>query len=107
MEFMLQPGEVMLPSHDPPAAAKVVEEEVAGIDIGSSGHHNNPEVPPTAQLPPPTPQYPPEQPIYFSDGVMYPSELNQQPTASNDGQASTNEELAVALPNNLLEVCGR
>ena len=100
MEFMPQAIDVTSPTSAPSAMAQaMVEEEVAAaIEIGDQNNQQVPQQPPQQQLPP-FPQQ--EKPIYFSDGVMYPSDLNQPSTSS--GQS--NDELQLALPNNLLEVC--
>lgn len=104
-----------------PTTTTVVEEElVAAIEIGPNSNQqasfeasqNSPSFSGALQPPPPQQVPQPEKPIYFSDGTLYPSQLNNPPLTSTSAITSTsngegNAEgggMAVALPDNLLEI---
>ncbi|KAH9399098.1 hypothetical protein TYRP_018000 [Tyrophagus putrescentiae] len=121
MEFMpqqdeLPSGENVTETTSSPTTTVVEEELVAAIEIGpnsnqqasSEASQNSPSFSGALQPPQQVPQ--PEKPIYFSDGTLYPSQLNNPPPTSTSAITSQGVaedgggEMAVALPDNLLEI---
>lgn len=115
----LPSGDNVTETSTSPTTTTVVEEElVAAIEIGPNSNQqasfeasqNSPSFSGALQPPQQVPQ--PEKPIYFSDGTLYPSQLNNPPPTSTSAITSTsngegNAEgggMAVALPDNLLEI---